>query len=237
MPGHAFTKHSHLLTTMLLWAGLAVGCAKPATVPNISEAPSEVRAVPTPEEFTLGPGDQISIRVWRHDDLDMDVTIAPDGTITYPLVGQLQVAEKTYTELVGIIRDAVKTYYSDPQVSVNIIELTNQKVLVIGEVSTPSVLQLSTEMSILEALTRSGGINTNSRTDNVLLIRGGLTEPELYTVDVQAIYTKGATDQVVYLKRGDIVVVPPKTITNVARYFKEVQSVLSPFVAGSAIFV
>jgi protein involved in polysaccharide export with SLBB domain len=106
----------------------------------------------------------------------------------------------------------------------------------VGEVTTPSVLQLSTEMSIFEALTRAGGLNTSARTDNVLLIRGQLEEPELYTVDVASIYQQGTTDQMVYLQKGDIVVVPTRTITNVSRYFRDVQSVLAPFVGGSAVY-
>ena len=203
---------------------------------NIAAADAAVRKVPQPEEFQLGPGDRISIRVWRHDDLDMDVTIAPDGSITYPLVGRIVVDGMTYPQLVDRLSGAIAEYYTDPQVTVNILELKNQKVFVIGEVTSPAVLQLSNQMSILEALTLSGGINPAARTNNVLLIRGKLEKPELYTVDVQSIYAQGNTEQMVYLQKGDIVVVPTKTITNVSRYFKEVQGTLSPFVAGTAIY-
>jgi len=216
---------------------LLVACASShQRVPNIAEVDPAVRRVPTPEEFRLGPGDRIAIDVWRHNDLDMEITIAPDGTITYPLVGSVTAAGMTYPELVSVLTVAIAEYYDDPQVAVNIVELQSQKVVVLGEVATPSVLQLGGEMSILEALTITGGINSSSRTDNVLLIRGGLESPELYTVDVQAIYTEGALDQVVYLQRGDVIVVPTRTITNVGRYFREVQTILAPFVAGSAIY-
>ena len=64
----------------------------------------------------------------------------------------------------------------------------------------------------------------------------GLSEPELYTVDVESIYSQGDLGQMVFLQRGDIVVVPTKTITNASRFFREVSGVLSPFVAGSAIY-
>jgi len=203
---------------------------------NIAAADEAVRKVPQPEEFQLGPGDRISIRVWRHDDLDMDVTIAPDGSITYPLVGRVMVSGMTYPQLVEHLGSAISEYYTDPQVTVNILELKNQKVFIIGEVTSPAVLQLSNQMSILEALTLSGGINPAARTNNVLLIRGGIDKPELYTVDVKAIYAQGDTEQMVFLQRGDIIVVPTKTITNVGRYFKDVQGTLSPFVAGTAIY-
>ena len=55
-------------------------------------------------------------------------------------------------------------------------------------------------------------------------------------MDVRSIYTGGSTDQLVYLQRGDILFVPTRTITNMSRYFREVQGILSPFVAGSAVY-
>jgi polysaccharide export outer membrane protein len=227
-----------LMPLLLLIIALAMptpASAKDGPVAISSADPSQ-RLVPRPEEFQIGPGDKISIKVWRHTDLDMDITIAPDGSVTYPLVGRIVVSGMTYPQLVAKLTTAISEFYTEPQVTVNILELKNQKVFVIGEVSTPSVLQLNNEMSILEALTIAGGINPAARTDNVLLIRGDLKEPKLYTVNVKAIYTQGDVAQMVYLQRGDIVMVPTRTITNVARYFKEVQGVLSPFVAGSAIY-
>lgn len=201
-----------------------------------SEGGSSLAALPGPEAFQLGPGDRISIRVWRQDDLTMDVVVAPDGTITYPLVGRVQVAGLTYTQLTEALTASVATYYANPQVTVNILEVHAAKVFVVGEVTNPAVLQLGAPMTIVEALTMAGGINQYARTSNVLLVRGGLEDPELYTVDVAAVLNKGALDQNVYLKSGDIVVVPTKTITNAARFFRDVQTVLAPFVAGSAIY-
>ena len=221
---------------LLLLLGLTA-CAPKTPVANISEAPPEHRVAPEFEEFQLGPGDRIAIDVWRHSDLDMEITIAPDGSITYPLVSQVFVAGMTYPELSETLTEAIADYYEDPQVSVNILELMSQKVFVLGDgVASPSVLQLNNEMSILEALTRSGGLSNTARTRNVLLVRGGLDAPELYTVDVQSIYNEGRMDQMVFLQQNDIIVVPNKTITNVANYFREVQSLINPFVSGSAIY-
>lgn len=224
-----------LLSFFALLGLLACG-PKTGPVPNIAEADSSVLRVPSPAEFQIGPGDRIEITVWRHEDLDMDVRVAPDGTISFPLVGTLEVAGKTYTEIRDLLTTSISKYYQDPQVAVNLVELQSQKVLVFGEVLQPGVLQLANEMSILEALARTGGINQYSRTNNVLLVRGGLDEPELYTVDVEGIYAEADLSQMVYLQAGDIVVVPTRTITNASRFFREVSGVLAPFVGGSAIY-
>jgi len=215
---------------------LLSGCISKKITSVEKAAPEELRP-PAPEEFQLGKGDKIAIRVWRHDDLDMDVTIAPDGSISYPLVGQLRVEGMTYNELVQSLREAIQVYYKDPQVSVNVLELSNQKIFVLGPgVNHPSVLQLQSEMSVLEAITRSGGISTTAKTKNILLIRGGLETPKLYKINVHAMTKKGDLNQMVYLQRGDIVMVPMRTISSAAMYFRDIQSFLAPVVAGTVIY-
>lgn len=221
------------MLTLLLATWL--GCATTTRPPNVAETDVDLRLPPS-ERFTFGPGDSLKIWVWRHDDLSVDVTIAPDGMISYPLVGRIQAAGLTYEELVEILQVKVADYYVDAQVSVNITNVTNQKVFVLGEVNSPSVLQITSEMSILEALVRTGGMNEDARTKNVLLVRGGLEKPQLFTVNVDAIYGQGDMSQMVYLQKGDIVVVPTKTITNVERFFRHVQAILAPAVGASAIY-
>lgn len=212
-----------------------LACVPPLRPINVADAGVELH-LPPAQAFTFGAGDSMRIWVWRHDDLTVDVTVAPDGAIAYPLVGRLVVAGLTYEQLMAKLQSAVAEYYVDAKVQVNIMTVTNQKVLVLGEVSSPQVMQIKNELSILEALVTAGGINPDARTSNVLLIRGGLAKPELYAVNVDAIYGKGDMTQLVYLQRGDIVVVPTKTITNVDRFFRHVQAILSPAVGASAVY-
>ncbi len=223
----------HLLIVAL--ACVLSACASIQPPPNVADT-EEVLRLPPAQAFTFGPGDSLRIWVWRHEDLTVDVTIAPDGAITYPLAGRIVLAGLGYEAVVATLQNAIDEYYVDAQVSVNITSVTNQKVIVIGEVENPQVLQIVNEMSLLEALTRTGGINPDARTSNVLVIRGGLETPALFTVNVDAIYGKGDFSQMVYLQRGDIIYVPAKTITNVERFFRRVQAVLAPAVSGSAIY-
>lgn len=215
--------------------GLLAGCTPKNMPENVADAGVPL-TVPAAESYTLGAGDSIKISVWRHEDLTMEVTIAPDGTITYPLVGRLELAGKTPDAIGQLLREAIAKYYVDAQVAVNVVAVTNQKVLVLGEVANPAVLQITNELSIMEALVRTGGINQDSHTSNILLIRGGLDKPQLYTINVDAIFRSGDMSQMVYLQRGDIVVVPPKTITNVTRFFQRVSSVIGPAVSASTIY-
>ncbi len=223
-----------VIVSLLLLSGPAYA-AGTVRAPNVSDQDVELR-VPPAEAFTFGPGDAMRITVWRHDDLTMDVVVAPDGAISYPLVGRILVAGLTYEQLLARLQSAVSEYYIDAQVAVNVTNVSSQRVVVCGEVNNPAVLQVTTEMSILEALTRTGGINPDARTRNVLLIRGGMDTPKLYTVNVESIYGAGDMSQLVYLQKGDIVYVPPKTITNVERFFRRISSVLAPAVSASAMY-
>lgn len=223
-----------LLLLLSVVAAVLAGCGPKVRPPNIADA--EVPLVAPTADFTFGPGDTLSILVWRHDDLTMDVTVAPDGAISYPLVGRLQVAGMTYEQVVATLTKAISQYYNDAQVAVNVKTIQSQKVYVLGEVNAPSVLQLTQQMSMLEALVRTGGINQDSRTSNVLLIRGGMDDPHLYTVNIDAVYGRGDFSQMAFLQKDDIVYVPTKTITNVERFFRRVTGIISPAVSGSAVY-
>lgn len=223
------------LPALPMWSLLFLACISSQRPPNVADLDSSV-TLPPVEKFTFGPGDSLSIWVWRHDDLTVDVTVAPDGYITYPLVGRLEVAGRTYEDLVQTLQAAVDDYYVDAHVAVNIKEVQSQKVLVLGEVQVPSVYQITNELSLLEVLTRAGGINPEANTRNVLVVRGGLENPTRFTVDVDAIYGRGDMAQMVYLQRGDIVYVPATTITNVERFFRKLQGILTPVLGASAVY-
>ena len=191
---------------------------------------------PEPPQFVFGPGDSIDISVWRHEDLNMQIKISPDGAISYPLIGRMDIAGMTYPELMGLLTERISAYYVDPQVSVNILEVSSMKVYVLGYVRTPSVQQIESELDVVGALTKAGWITSDSRTNNILLIRGGLEEPELFTIDLDQLLATGDVRQNVPLQKGDILYVPPKTIVNVETFFRRISGILSPFVSGTVIY-
>lgn len=218
---------SQAVIMLLLLATSAFAGRSDEQIPDVSE----IRVPDVADQpFVFGPGDKFSVQVFRHPELNAEIVVAPDGTATYPLVGRVQVAGRGYTDLVADLEAALREYYTDASVAVNVVEISNQKVFVVGEVTNPAVLQITGEMSVLEALVRTGGINSNARTDNLLLIRGGLESPELYMIDVDRLLA-GELSQNAKLQRMDIIVVPSKTIVNVERFFRHVQGILSPVVS------
>ncbi len=226
---------SLLLVLPLVLAACAHKRATPVTE-LWNEGSDESLMPPEPPAFVFGPGDTIDISVWRHEDLNMQIRISPDGAISYPLIGRMEIAGMTYPELMGLLTERISAYYVEPQVSINILEVSSMKVYVLGYVRSPSVQQIESELDVVGALTKAGWITSDSRTDNILLIRGGLEEPELFTIDLDQLLATGDVRQNVPLQKGDILYVPPKTIVNVEQFFRRIAGILSPFVSGTVVY-
>ena len=198
-------------------------------------AQAELRMPEGTGDFTFGAGDRLTIKVYKHDDLSSELAIAPDGTITVPLLGRVDAAGQTYEQLVHELEAGWREYYTDASVAVNVAEVSNQKLIVVGEVMQPQVMQITGEMTVIEAITRAGGVTPDAKTRNVLLVRGSMEQPELYAVDLNALM-RGELAQNAQLVAGDILVVPTATIANVERFFRRISGILGPFVSGSQIY-
>jgi len=108
--------------------------------------------------YVLGPDDQIVIRVLKgFETSDKPVLIGTNGSITLPLVGQVQAAGLTVPQLETRLTSLLKTYIQDPQVSVNMVEFRSQPVSVLGAVATPGTYQIRGRKTLYEVLSMAGG--------------------------------------------------------------------------------
>jgi polysaccharide export outer membrane protein len=194
------------------------------------EAITEEAVLSKTPEFILGPGDKIDINVYRHDDLKKTVQIDLSGRISYPLLGDIQVAGLGVFELRDKIRDGLVKYIMDPQVSVSVSSSQSQKLLVLGEVKTPGFFQVDTPVTALEAISRAGGYTLDGRMESVLLIRGDLKKPQLIALNLEKALHQGDLAQNMLLQRGDILYVPRTFISDVDRFFTHLQTIVQPLV-------
>lgn len=223
-------------------AGLLMLVLVPGAVegkPKKMELPPNVDTIEDPggtgDAFQFGPGDRLYIKIFRHPELDTEILIAPDGTMTFPLIGRIEAAGLDYNGLIAILETGLHEYYTDASVSVNILSVENQKIFVVGEVLAPGVLQITGDMSVLEALTRTGGINANARTKNLVLLRAEEEGPQLYTLDVERLLM-GDASQNIPLQAEDVLIVPSKNIVNVERFFRHLSTIMGPITSVSQIY-
>lgn len=181
-------------------AGLAAGCSDPPP----SQYPTQQVYV---EDTTLGPGDVFEVRVFRQDDMTGTYSVSSEGTISFPLVGVVEVAGKTPAEIERELRDRLADgYLREPQVSVLVKEYRSKKISVFGQVRDPGTFAFSEGMTVVEALARAGGFTDLARKNAVTVTRKLDAESKRYTVPVEDIGEGKAEN--FYVRPGDVVFVP-----------------------------
>ena len=137
--------------------------------PISSEQLDRTPVVATPpvvsyEDYILGPGDLLEIRVFQVEELNTTVRVGLTGTITLPLLGQFRAADLTPLELqFRIANRLAEKYVQDPQVTIFVQEYQNQPVSIIGAVEKPGVYQLTTRKTLIEMLSLAGGLAKNTQ--------------------------------------------------------------------------
>ena len=125
--------------------------------PETASAASSVREG-TPEEYILGPGDELSITVPDSEQrVNSTIVIDPSGYIGVTMIGRVKAAGLTIAELHESLSKSFKTYFVNPQVAVNVVQFRSQPVSVIGAVNTPGVHQLQGRKTLVEVLSLAGG--------------------------------------------------------------------------------
>jgi polysaccharide export outer membrane protein len=193
--------------------------AAPAPIRQAAQAPVQAaQAVPAPAEdaaatteYLVGAGDKLDITVLGHTDLDRVLEVRGDGTIGFPLIGDVPVAGRGLSQISSeMTRSLGRDFIVNPQISVNIKEYGSQWVTVIGEVNKPGRQLLRQKMSLIELLAEAGGFTAYANRKQLEILR---TEgPDLrrkLAVNLRAIEEGKQKD--IPLKAGDVVIVPRRT--------------------------
>jgi polysaccharide export outer membrane protein len=113
----------------------------------------------TASAYTLGPEDVLRITVYDHPDLSLEVSVNPDGSFAYPLLGRLQAAGLTAQELEQqLVRRLADGYLVKPQLTVVVTQYRNRHVYVLGAVRNPGVYPLHHSATLLELISLAGGV-------------------------------------------------------------------------------
>ncbi|MBR4586382.1 MAG: SLBB domain-containing protein [Bacteroidales bacterium] len=177
---------------------------------SLSFEPNENLA--TPENYLLGPGDQLQIDVYGYNEANYSKTISPEGTINISQVGQIQLGGLTIKEAREKLRKALVSKYAsiggsrpNTSVSITLRNIRTIQVNVMGEVNLPGTFRLSPFSTVFNALYHAGGVTVNGTLRAIKVIRGG---EQIATVDVYGYLFDGRSDSDITLREGDIVIVP-----------------------------
>jgi polysaccharide export outer membrane protein len=173
------------------------------------------------QEYTIGPGDVLTITVWGQADLSRDYTVDPDGSAPFPLIGRVMAAKRSPNELAAHLTELLgKDYLVNPQVIVTVKEYLSQKVQVLGAAERPGLYYLTGPTTLLDLLSKAGGFASTAG-KQVLLIRNQAASDSagaavrLSLEKIQA----GDPSENTRVQSQDIVIVSKAQVVPVASYY------------------
>lgn len=161
-----------------------------------------------PSKYILGPGDVLEISIWKDTALTKQVVVLPDGTISFPLVGEILASGKSVTQLKKELEEKIKDYVPSPVMSVVVHQVNSMLIYVIGKVNKPGHFPLNTNVTVLQALAMAGGLNPFAKESMIKIIREEQGDKQIISFDYNEIAKKDNLAQNIVLKKGDVVLVP-----------------------------
>lgn len=158
--------------------------------------------IATPQDYVLGPGDQLVIDIYGASQKSYELTVSPEGAVTVPGYGPVQVGGLTVAAAQNKVRSGLGARYSSSDVKVSVGQTRTILVSVMGEVKVPGTYHLSAFASVFHALYMAGGINELGTLRNIKVFRNGR---QVTVVDVYEYILHGRLAGNVRLKEGDVV--------------------------------
>lgn len=186
----------------LAFALALAGCA----TQRIETKPQEA---PPAGPYLIGEGDLIGVRVWKNQELSVEVPVRPDGMISVPLLNDVKAAELTTDQLKAEITTRLSEFITNPDVTIVVLRPDSKRVFVLGEVARPGPVPLSSNLTVIDVLSAAGGFSPFADDDDIRIIRRGEGGAELeFTFDYGAYVRGRAPGTNMLLQPGDKIVVP-----------------------------
>jgi polysaccharide export outer membrane protein len=160
------------------------------------------------DTYRIGPGDVLSISIWKDEELTRTLPVLPDGTLSYPLIGELRAAGRTVSELRDEVAERIKPFVPDPVLTVSVQQVNSMLVYVVGRANQPGRLVLNSNITALQALAMAGGPNAFAKRDDIKIIRETDGKTEIFEFPYSDIVKGEALEKNIRLNRGDVIVIP-----------------------------
>jgi polysaccharide biosynthesis/export protein len=191
----------------VLGQGTAPKDSKPAEKPDAAAA-TQAKAATDDPSYVIGAEDVLIVNVWKEAEVSRTVPVRPDGKISLPLLNDVQAAGLTPQQLASSIRDGLKKFVSEPEVTVIVSAVNSRRVYVMGEVTRPGPFPLQAGMTVLQALASAGSFTQFANIKGIYVLRTENGKQVRYPFNYKAVVKGQNQTQNLELKPGDTVVVP-----------------------------
>ena len=172
---------------------------------NLNNNNGQFSRSPVADDYVLGAGDQLYIRVWGSTSAEATVTIDRQGSIAMPKLGTLKLAGVKAGQVDAVVKAFFSKFYKDIEVNVSVGKLRKITVFVVGQARNPGSYSFTGQSTLTSALFASGGPNSGGSLRNLQLKRQGQTVAEF---DLYNFLSKGDKSQDVRLQDGDVIFYP-----------------------------
>jgi polysaccharide export outer membrane protein len=190
---------------LVLSCGSAVQARQDGNSPK--GAPAGVTS-PSDPDYKIGPQDVLRIDVWKENEISRITPVRPDGRISLPLLNDVQAAGLTPTQLAGVIAEGLKQYITNPQVTVGVTEINSRRIYVTGGVVKPGAFPLQADMTVLQALTSSGGFTQFAKIKGIYVLRTEDGKQVRHPFNYKDVVKGKQPELNILLQPGDVIVVP-----------------------------
>ena len=163
-------------------------------------------------DYLLGAGDSIRVLVFQNPELTTDTRVAESGTISFPLVGEINVGGKTIREAEQLIAQSLISggFVQQPQVNIVLVQVLGNRVAVLGLVNRPGRYPLETfNTHISEIIATAGGVAPNGGNGYVFITGERNGQPYKYEVDIASLFLNDKKELDVLVRNGDVLYVVP----------------------------
>ena len=160
------------------------------------------------ENYYLNPGDILKISVWNEESLQHEVLVLPDGTISFPLVGIIDVDDKTPFQVQEELKEKLSRLIPDPEVNLTVTQVTGNKIFIIGKVNKPGSFPMNSPTDVVQVLSLAGGFTPYADTDSIQILRRIGKKQQIIPFDYTKIANGEALETNILLRSGDTIVVP-----------------------------
>jgi polysaccharide export outer membrane protein len=160
------------------------------------------------EPYRLNPGDVLGISVWNEEDLQQEVLVLPDGTISFPLVGIVKVSDKTPEQVQSDLKEKLSRLIPDPEINVTVNSLEGNSIFIIGKVNDPGTFLLTRPTDVVQALSLAGGFTPYAETEKIQILRRNGEQQVVIKFNYEKVAAGKALASNVLLQSGDTIVVP-----------------------------
>ena len=158
--------------------------------------------------YLIQPGDLLEVSVWREDYLEREVSVQPDGRISFPLVGVLDAAGLTVEQVQIDVAARLAQFIPDPVVTVSIKEIRGNRIYILGQVQNPGQFIMNPQIDVMQALALAGGTTPFAELNDIKILRRTGERQTLIEFRYADMARGRNLEQNIVLQSGDVIIVP-----------------------------